>query len=93
MGEPETAAPRERQPWPMTWVVIAIASYIVLYTAINLGFRKPGPAHEPAAGIGVAVAGAGHAVPDVAEDRAGIAADLVGGDSGLSGHDRLPRQP
>lgn len=49
MGEPDTGTPRERRPWPMTWVVAAIAAYVVLYTAINLGFRKPGPAHEPAA--------------------------------------------
>lgn len=33
----------------MTWVVIAIASYIVFYTAINVGFRRDERPHEPAA--------------------------------------------
>jgi hypothetical protein len=31
----------------MTWVLIAIATYIVFYTFINLGYRKPDGAHEP----------------------------------------------
>lgn len=47
-AEPRPSAP-PRQPWPMKWIVAAIAAYVVLYTAINFGFRKPGPSHEPAA--------------------------------------------
>ncbi len=49
MPETDPVPPPERKPWPMSWVVIAIVAYIVIYTSINLGFRKPGPGHEPAA--------------------------------------------
>lgn len=44
-----TAAPRERKPWPMKWIVLAIVVYIAGYTFINVAYRKPaGSAHEPA---------------------------------------------
>jgi hypothetical protein len=33
----------------MKWVVVAIAAFIALYTAVNLFYRKPGRGHEPAA--------------------------------------------
>lgn len=37
------------KPWPMKWVVLAIAVFIVGYTVINILYRKPGKGHEPAA--------------------------------------------
>ena len=40
-------------------------------------------AHQVAAFVGVAVAGAGTAVGDVAEDRAGVTADFGGGGAGV----------
>ena len=47
---PSPTAPRPaRKPWPMTWVAIAVVSFIVIHTTVNLVFRKPAPAHEPAA--------------------------------------------
>ncbi|MGH7997645.1 MAG: hypothetical protein ACREFX_14970 [Opitutaceae bacterium] len=33
--------PRERKPWPMKWVVLAIAVFILGYTYLNLRYRKP----------------------------------------------------
>lgn len=46
---PEEKLP-ERKPWSMAWVAIAIGTYIIFYTAINVFFRKPvDTAHEPAA--------------------------------------------
>jgi hypothetical protein len=41
------SAQRERQPWPMKWVVLAILAVIVPYTFLTLHFRKPGKAYEP----------------------------------------------
>jgi hypothetical protein len=41
--------PKERQPWPMKWVVLAIVLVIVPYTFISLRYRKPGKPFEPAA--------------------------------------------
>jgi len=37
----------ERKPWPMKWVVLAIAVVIPAYTYLTLHFRKPGPAFAP----------------------------------------------
>lgn len=42
-----SAAPKERQPWPMKWIVLAIILTVVPYTVITLRYRKPGPAFEP----------------------------------------------
>lgn len=42
-----SAAPRDRQPWPMKWIVLAILLCIVPYTFINLRYRKAGPAYQP----------------------------------------------
>lgn len=44
-----TPAPEPRKPMPMAWAGAAIAVFIVIHTVVNIGFRKPGPAHEPAA--------------------------------------------
>lgn len=44
-------APRERQSWPMKWIVIAIILIIVPYTFLTLRYRKPGPAFQPYADI------------------------------------------
>lgn len=41
------AAPKERQPWPMKWIVLAILLMIVPYTFVTLRYRKPGPAFQP----------------------------------------------
>ncbi|MBE2216140.1 MAG: hypothetical protein IAE82_19860 [Opitutaceae bacterium] len=47
-SEPAPAA-REKKPWPMKWIVLAIVVYIAGYTFINVAYRKPpGAAHEPA---------------------------------------------
>jgi hypothetical protein len=40
--------PKERKPWPMKWVVVAIFVVIVPYTFLTLRYRKPGRAYEPA---------------------------------------------
>src|SRR3954465_12627511 len=40
-------APKDRQPWPMKWIVVAILLVIVPYTIITLKYRKPGKAFEP----------------------------------------------
>jgi hypothetical protein len=42
-----SAAPRNRQPWPMKWIVVAIILVIVPYTFLTLRYRKPGPAFQP----------------------------------------------
>lgn len=42
-----SAAPKERQPWPMKWIVLAILLMIVPYTFVTLHYRKPGPAFQP----------------------------------------------
>lgn len=39
--------PKQRQPWPMKWVVLAIVLFIVPYTFLTLHYRKPGPAYRP----------------------------------------------
>jgi hypothetical protein len=42
-----SAAPNNRQPWPMKWIVLAIVLVAVPYTFLTLRFRKPGPAFQP----------------------------------------------
>jgi hypothetical protein len=42
-----SAAPRDRQPWPMKWIVLAILALVVPYTLLTLHYRKPGRAFEP----------------------------------------------
>jgi hypothetical protein len=37
------------RPWPMKWVALVIFVFIAGYTFVNLKYRKPGKAHEPAA--------------------------------------------
>jgi hypothetical protein len=44
---PPADRPPERKPWPMIWIVAAIAGYVVIYTVVNVAFRKPAPPHEP----------------------------------------------
>ncbi len=39
--------PPARQPWPMKWIVLAIAAFIALYTFLTLHYRKPGPGYLP----------------------------------------------
>jgi len=41
------AAPAERKPWPMKWIVVAIIVVIVPYTVLTLRFRRPEKAFEP----------------------------------------------
>jgi hypothetical protein len=38
---------KTRRPWPMTWVAVAIAVFITLYTVINFQFRKNEDPHLP----------------------------------------------
>ncbi len=42
-----SAAPQQRQPWPMKWIVVAIILVIVPYTILTFRYRKPGPAFQP----------------------------------------------
>jgi hypothetical protein len=41
------APPKDRKPWPMKWIVLAIVLFIPLYTYLTLHFRRPGPAFRP----------------------------------------------
>lgn len=38
---------RPPKPWPMKWIVLVIVAFVVVYTAVNLYFRKPGPGYRP----------------------------------------------
>lgn len=38
---------RQRKPWPMKWIVIAILACLIPYTWINLRYRKEGPGYRP----------------------------------------------
>src|ERR1051326_8220809 len=42
-----SAAPKNRQPWPMKWIVLAIILVLVPYTFLTLHYRKLGKAFEP----------------------------------------------
>ena len=42
-----SAARPTPKPWPMKWIVVAIAIFMVGYTAVNFWFRKPGRAYRP----------------------------------------------
>jgi len=35
------------KPWSMTWIVLAIVAFVVVYTAVNLFYRKPGRPYRP----------------------------------------------
>lgn len=39
--------PPARKPWPMKWIVLSIAIFIVGYTFLTLRYRKPGPGYYP----------------------------------------------
>ena len=41
------AAPKERKPWPMRWIVVSILLFIPVYTYLTLHFRRPGPSFNP----------------------------------------------
>jgi hypothetical protein len=38
---------KDRKPWPMKWIVVAILVFIPIYTYLTLHFRRPGPAFNP----------------------------------------------
>ncbi len=38
---------KNRTPWQMKWIVLAIFLFIVPYTWLTLKYRRPGPAYEP----------------------------------------------
>jgi hypothetical protein len=42
-----TAPQKNRKPWPMKWIVLAIVLFIPVYTYLTLHFRRPGPAFAP----------------------------------------------
>src|SRR5208282_6479745 len=44
---PMPAPRKERRPWPMKWVVLAIVVFIPLYTYLTLHFRRKEPAFVP----------------------------------------------
>ena len=35
------------KPWSMKWIVLAIVAFMVIYTAVNIYYRKPGQAYRP----------------------------------------------
>ncbi len=44
---PMSAAPRDRQPWPLKWVAVAILLIVVPYTILTLRYRKTAPPFRP----------------------------------------------
>lgn len=42
-----SAQPKDRQPWPLKWIAVAILVVIVPYTYLTLHYRRPGPAFQP----------------------------------------------
>ena len=42
-----TAPRKDRKPWPMKWIVLAILLFIPVYTYLTLHYRRPGPAFRP----------------------------------------------
>jgi hypothetical protein len=41
------AARKDRKPWPMRWIVLAIVLFVPAYTYLTLHYRRPGPAFRP----------------------------------------------
>ena len=44
MTKPRKPTPKN---WSMKWIIVAIAIFVVGYTAVNLFYRKKGPAYRP----------------------------------------------
>jgi hypothetical protein len=42
-----TAAPKDRKPWPMKWIVLSILVFIPAYTFLTLHYRKAGRPFSP----------------------------------------------
>jgi len=42
-----TAPRKDRKPWPMKWIVLAIVLFIPVYTYLTLHYRRPGAAFRP----------------------------------------------
>jgi hypothetical protein len=42
-----TDAPKDRKPWPMKWIVLAILLFIPAYTFLTLHYRRQGPMFNP----------------------------------------------
>ncbi len=42
-----TADRKDRKPWPMKWIVLAIVLFVPAYTWLTLHYRRPGPAFRP----------------------------------------------
>src|ERR1022692_1867847 len=42
-----SAARKDRSPWPMRWIVLAIVLFVPVYTWLTLHYRRPGPAFRP----------------------------------------------
>ncbi len=42
-----TAPRKDRKPWSMKWIVLAIVLFVPAYTYLTLHFRKKGPAFAP----------------------------------------------
>jgi hypothetical protein len=40
-------ARKDRKPWPMKWIVLAIVLFVPPYTWLTLHYRRPGPAYRP----------------------------------------------
>ena len=38
---------KDRKPWPMKWIVLAIILFIPAYTFLTLHYRRPGPMFNP----------------------------------------------
>jgi hypothetical protein len=38
---------KDRKPWSMKWIVLAIVLFVPVYTYLTLHFRRPGPAFAP----------------------------------------------
>jgi hypothetical protein len=47
LDSPMSAARKDRKPWPMKWIVLAIALFVPVYTFLTLHYRRPGPAFRP----------------------------------------------
>ncbi len=47
MNPAMSALQRERRPWPMKWIIVAIVAVIIPYTYLTLRFRRPEKVYEP----------------------------------------------